>query len=472
MKTIGLMKAMWLCSKYKKLDPEQRTKLQKQRLQQLVAYAKTNSPYFAKLYADVPEDYSLSDLPATNKRDLMEHWNDWVTDSSVTLEQINAFMLDKDNIGRKWQKKYMVMTTSGSTGNPLVMLCDDTVNNVMGAISASRSYARKEDLRAFIRKGGKSMGVFADGGFYLANSSIRARLLTMPWKKRQLGISSALYPTDKIVEQLNRFQPAMLGGYPSNLELLIDEQESGRLHISPVIIMTGGEYLSDSLRKRLSEAFHCYVQTSYACTEGGAVACECTQKHFHINDDWVIVEPVDAEGNPVPDGQLADKYLLTNLYNYTQPMIRYEVTDRIIYHSEPCSCGNPSPWIEVEGRNDDVLIFEKNGMELRVPPLAIYAELKEVHEIRRFQLLKYSENRLELRLEPMPGVSREDAFEKARYALTACLNVYGVEKPDISLSEELPKQHPVSGKFKHVIHCENALFNPEIMITELDKILK
>ena len=104
MKTIGLMKALWLCSKYKKLDLEQRTKLQKQRLQQLVAYAKTYSPYFAKLYADVPEDFSLSDLPATNKRDLMEHWNDWVTDRTVTLEQINGFMEDKDNIGRKWQK--------------------------------------------------------------------------------------------------------------------------------------------------------------------------------------------------------------------------------------------------------------------------------------------------------------------------------------------------------------------------------
>ena len=454
MKKIGLMKALRLCAKYQKLPAAQRQKLQDQRLRQLVAYAKLNSPYYSGLYADVPEDFSLSALPATNKRDLMEHWNDWVTDRTVTLEQINTFMEDKDNIGRKWQKKYMVLTTSGSTGNPLVMLCDDTVNNVMGAISASRSYARKEDLRTFIRKGGKSMGVFADGGFYLANSSIRARLLTIPWKKRQLGISSALYPTEKIVEQLNHFQPAMLGGYPSNLELLIDEQKSGRLHISPVIIMTGGEYLSDSLRKRLADAFHCYVQTSYACTEGGAVACECTQQHFHINDDWVIVEPVDAKGKPVPDGQLADKYLLTNLFNYTQPMIRYEVTDRIVYHSEPCPCGNPSPWIEVEGRNDDVLTLEKNGMELRVPPLAIYAQLKEVHELRRFQLLKYPGNRLELRLEPMPDVSRETAFEKASHALITCLNIYGVEEPEISLSEELPQQHPVSGKFKHVINCE------------------
>ncbi|MGN0773692.1 MAG: phenylacetate--CoA ligase family protein [Candidatus Ventricola sp.] len=454
MKTIGLMKAMQLCSQYQKASPGQRTAIQSRRLQELVAYAKAHSPYYARLYDDVPEQFALSDLPATGKRELMEHWDDWVTDRSVTLQQINGFMRDKDNIGRRWQGKYMVVTTSGSTGNPLVMLCDNTVSNVMAAISASRSYARKEDLSAFIRKGGKSMGVFADGGFYLANSSIRAKLLAMPWKKRQLGLSSALYPTGQIVEQLNRFQPAMLGGYPSNLELLIEEQKSGRLHISPVIVMTGGEHLSEDLRARLSDAFHCYAQTSYACTEGGAVACECTQKHLHINDDWVIVEPVDAGGNPVPEGKLADQYLLTNLYNYTQPVIRYAVTDRIILHREACPCGNPSPWLEIEGRSDDVLSFSEHGQTIRVPPLAIYAKLKEVPWLRRFQLLKYPQKRMELRLEPTEGCGRSEAFDKASAALRALLGAYGITEVRLTLSQELPRQHPVSGKFKHVMNAD------------------
>ena len=277
----------------------------------------------------------------------------------------------------------------------------------------------------------------------------------MPWKKRQLGISSALYPTEKIVEQLNNFQPAMLGGYPSNLELLIDEQNSGRLHISPVIVMTGGEYLSNDLRKRLSDAFHCYAQTSYACTEGGAVACECPHQHLHINDDWVIVEPVDARGNPVPDGVLADKYLLTNLYNFTQPMIRYEVTDRIVLHREACPCGNPSPWMEIEGRNDDVLTFSADGQEIRVPPLAIYARLKETSGLRRFQLLKYPQNCVTLRLEPVEGFCRADAFDAAAAALRELLSAYGVTDVAVSLSEELPKQHPISGKFKHILNVES-----------------
>lgn len=273
MKTIGLMKALALCSQYRNASPERRAAIQEQRLRELVNYARAHSPYYARLYAGVPEDFRLSDLPPVNKRELMGHWDHWVTDPSVTLEQINGFLANKDNIGRKWQGKYMVVTTSGSTGNPLVMLCDNTVNNVMAAVSATRSYARKEDLRAFVRRGGKSMGVFADGGFYLANSSIRARLLRMPWKKRQLGISSALYPTEQIVEQLNRFQ-----------------------------------------------------------------------------------------------------------------------------------------------------------------------------------LLKFPQNRMELRLEPMEGTGKEQAFAEAAKALRALLSVYGVHSFDLSLSEDTPRQHPVSGKFKHVIN--------------------
>lgn len=301
------------------------------------------------------------------------------------------------------------------------------------------------------------MAVFADEGFYLGNSSIRSRLISMPWKKKQMAVSSALYPVPKIVEQLNNFQPDMLGGYPSNLELLIEEAKAGRLHISPVIIMTGGEYLSDDLREKLAETFHCYVQTSYSCTEGGTVACECRNKHFHINDDWIIVEPVDEAGNPVPDGVRSDKIYLTNLYNYTQPYIRYEVTDRVIMHHEPCGCGNPAPWLELEGRTDDVTTFICGGKEKKVAPLSVYAVLKEVHEIRRFQMLVYPENKVLLRLEEKEGVSKEEAFLKARERLETFLKTQDITQVDIQLSEEFPKENQKSGKFKHVMNMKEGV---------------
>lgn len=454
MKKIGILKAMKLCMDYEKMRPEQRTAIREQRLRELVDYARKNSPYYQKQYRNLPESFTLSDLPPTDKTSLMENWNDWVCDRELSLEEVERFMEDTDNIGRKLKKKYLVFTTSGSTGNPLIAVYDRNANNIMGGIAACRSYARKEDLSAFMKRGGKSIGVFADGGFYLGNSSIRSRLRSMPWKKKQLAVSSALYPMEQIVEQLNAFQPDMLGGYPSHLELLIDEAKEGRLQIAPVIIMTGGEYLSDKLREDLRETFHCYVQTSYSCTEGGTVACECRERHFHINDDWLIVEPVDINGNPVPDGVLSDKLYLTNLYNFTQPYIRYEVTDRVIMHREGCGCGNPSPWLELEGRTDDVVTFTQEGKQVRIAPLVLYAVLKEVHSLRRFQMLVHPGNRVELRLEVKEGIPEEKAFEEAKEKLEAYLATQNVRDVSVCMSQDSPRQHPESGKFKHIIHVQ------------------
>ncbi len=455
MKNTGIFKAMKLCMDYEKMSEDKKQEIRRKRLEDIVKHAKKNSLYYKNLYKDVSENFKLEDLPPTDKKTLMEHWDEWVCDRELKMEEVEKFMQDTNNIGRKLKKKYLIFTTSGSTGNPLVSVYDKNANNIMGGICACRSYARKEDLKVFMKRGGKSIGVFADEGFYLGNSSIRSRLRSMPWKKKQLAVSSALYPIEKIVRQLNEFQPDMLGGYPSNLELLIEEVKEGRLQISPVIIMTGGEYLSEELRKKLAETFRCYVQTSYSCTEGGTVACECRKQHFHINEDWLIVEAVDKDGNPVEDGVQSDKIYLTNLYNYTQPYIRYEVTDRVIMHHEPCGCGKTSPWIELEGRTDDVTAFMTDGNEIKVAPLSFYAILKEVHDIRRFQLLVYPGNKMELRMEEKTDAGRKKVFENAKERLENFLATQGITEVTITLSDDLPMQNPNSGKFKHVINMQN-----------------
>lgn len=452
MKKIGLIKGMRLCAKYQKLSETEKSQVRHKRLHEMVDYARTHSPYYNQLYKDLEEDYTLSDLPPVNKSELMAHFDEWLTDRKVKLEDIRVFMENLDNIGRKFKGEYLVFTTSGSTGNPLVSLCDRTTNNMMGAMNAGRTFARKSDLKAFFRRRGKTIGVFATGGFYLGNSSVRARLLSMPWKKKQIAVTSALLPVKQIVEELNSFQPAMLGGYPTVLESLIEEQLSGRLHIKPVFIMTGGEYLSNALRERLSEVFKCYVQTSYSCTEGGTIACECTEQHFHINEDWVIVEPVDKNNQPVEDGVLSDKILMTNLFNYTQPFIRYEITDRVRMHHEKCKCGNPMPWLTLEGRMDDVAIFVEEGQIIKIPPLALYATLKEIHGIQRFQLVIHEGNQIELRLIPVENVNINEVFDKAVQVLKDFLATHGVKTVTCILSDEYPKQHPKSGKFKHIIN--------------------
>lgn len=446
MKPIGILKAILLTSSYKKKSAAEKASLLEARLQRLVNYTKANSPYFRTLYADIGDNFTLSDLPITNKISMMDHFDEWITDLSIHLSDLMEFMENQDNIGRPFHDRYQVFTTSGSTGNPAVVLYDKTAQNVMAAVGLLRSYARREDMMAFIKRGGKSVGVYATGGFYLGNSTIRSKQLQNPRKKNQVRIASILNPMPAIVDELNSFQPAMLGGYPTALALLAEEQKRGDLHIAPVVVMAGGEYFSNDVRALLKDAFGCHVQSGYSCTEGGMVGCECIHQHYHLNDDWIIMEPVDKDNKPVPNGTRADKWLLTNLSNFTQPFIRYEITDRIILHDKGCLCGNPSPWVEVEGRTDDILSFQGEHGVVRVVPLALYALLKEVHEIRRFQLILHDGNRVELRI---LAEDRTVAFEKAQRTLSEYLSKSQV-RADIYLSESLPQPNPKSGKFKHV----------------------
>lgn len=444
MKKTGLLKALALTRRADKMTDTERRALQRRRLRELVSYARANSPYFARLYQGIDDGADLSAFPAVNKSELMSHLDEWLTDRNITTEKINRFMSDISNVGRKIDGKYLVYTTSGSTGNPCIMLYDDTAINVSSAIGVLRSFADKQYMRAFMKSGGKTIALFADNGFYLGCGSVRYNLRRMPWKKNKMKTCDIRKQTSEIVNTLNDFKPSMIGCYPTAMELLACEQESGRLHIHPAVIMTGGEKLTDDVREHLSEVFDCYVQTNYSCTEGGTMACECTQKHFHINDDWVILEAVDENNMPVPFGTQSAKVLLTNLANRICPIIRFEITDRIVLHNEPCACGNPRPWLTLEGRTDDILTFD-NGV--KIAPLALYAILKEVHGIERFQLIQHGENRLELRLK---AESKENKFAEAKQALEAYLKQSEVSA-EIYLTDDLPEANPISGKYKHII---------------------
>ena len=418
---------------------EKTAAVQKKRLASLVKYAGENSPFYRELYAGIGEDFSLTDLPPVSKPELMAHFDEVLTDRGVTMARVDEFTQDPDNIGRMIDGKYLVFKTSGSTGNPAVVLYDKENIDVSSAVAAFRTFARKEDLRKFMKHGKKTAGVFADHGFYLACGMSRYLQLKMPRRKTKITVDVNA-PETEIVRQLNDFQPAMLSGYPSNLALLADLDE---LKIRPDVVITGGELLTDDIRRKLERKFGCYVQTHYSCTEGGEIACECEERHLHVNEDWVIAEPVDSENHPVPCGVMSDKVLITNLANRIQPFIRYELTDRVIVHDEKCPCGRTTRWLEIEGRTDDILEF---GAGVRIAPMSLYKVLEEVKEIRRFQLIQRAPDRAELRL---IADDPEAAFAKARHDLQEFFGSKGLTV-EITLSDEAPQPDKVSGKFKHI----------------------
>lgn len=356
------------------------------------------------------------------------------------MKKIEAFTNNIENVGHMIDGKYLIFKTSGSTGNPATILYDKQNIDVASAVAAFRTFARKEDFKAFMKNGKRTAGVFANYGFYLACGMSKYLQLQMPKKKNKITVDVNA-PEEQIIKELNDFAPSMLSGYPSNLALLSSFKE---LKIKPDVVITGGELLTDEIRKKLEDRFHCYVQTHYSCTEAGEVACECSEKHLHINEDWVIVEPVDKHNHPVGYGVRSDKALITNLSNYIQPFIRYEVTDRMIAHNEKCKCGKKSCWLKIEGRTDDILEFEHG---IFIAPMSFYKILEEIKEIDRFQLVQRSKETLALRL---AADNKEMAFQKAGKQIQEFLRSKGLTNIEVYLSDELPQANKTSGKYNHI----------------------
>src|SRR6266496_932266 len=77
------------------------------RFTQLVAFARSHSPYYRALYQDLPATVDNPRLlPVTNKKELMARFDDWVTDRDVTIEQVRAFVNTPKLIGERYLSKY------------------------------------------------------------------------------------------------------------------------------------------------------------------------------------------------------------------------------------------------------------------------------------------------------------------------------------------------------------------------------
>jgi hypothetical protein len=108
---------------------------------------------------------------------------------------------------------------------------------------------------------------------------------------------------------------------------------------------------------------------------------------MHLNSDWLVLESVDAHHHPLPSGAIGHTTLLTNLANRVQPLIRYDLGDRVRFAARPCACGSSLPVIEVEGRVDDMLVLENDrGQPVSLLPLALTTVLEEDAGVFDFQL--------------------------------------------------------------------------------------
>ncbi|GHP00998.1 coenzyme F390 synthetase [Reticulibacter mediterranei] len=426
---------------------------QRTRLAEIVAYARANSPYYRKLYQDLPErieDPAL--LPVTSKKILMPHFDDWVTDREVSIEQVSEFVDNPDLIGERFLGKYLVATTSGTSGRRGIFLHDEWTNAVQYALSPREAaQLGASDLIGLLANGARMALVIATSGHFLgAAGSTRASKDSVLYRK--MGrFFSVRTPLPELVAQLNQFRPAILFGYASQIVLLTREQEAGRLHINPVLVQAGAEALPASEYDRVARAFHAKVSTAYAATECSFMCSCCEHGWYHVNSDWVVFEPVDADYRPVPSGTQSHTVLVSNLANRVQPILRYDLGDSIFQRPDPCPCGNPLPAIRVQGRVADVLTFPtKGGEQVSIAPLVFGSLIDGLSGIELFQIVQTTPTSLRLRLRFATGADPDQVWQQVRTEVTRLLTEYRVGYITLERAEEPPQQSP-GGKYRSVI---------------------
>jgi phenylacetate-coenzyme A ligase PaaK-like adenylate-forming protein len=173
----------------------------------------------------------------------------------------------------------------------------------------------------------------------------------------------AAAPLPGIVDRLNAVQPEVLVGYASMIKALAGEQLAARLRIGPRAVNSASEVLTPAARAVATRAWGVPPFDVYAATETGGIAAECNHHvGMHLFEDLVVVEVVDDDYRPVPDGQTGARLLTTVLSSRTLPLIRYELTDRVRLSPQRCPCGRPFRLVAgIEGRTDDVLTLPAVG---------------------------------------------------------------------------------------------------------------
>lgn len=444
---------------------------QQARLQALVSSARIHSHYYAERYREVPEPCTnIRQLPVMTKAEMMSHFDEWVTDPEVSRPGIEAFIADPALIGHDYLDRYVVCTTSGSTGTPAILVHDHralVIYNVLGYIRSLPVFiSTLRNLVVLVRGKGHLASVFVTGGHFLGNTMMARRARTTRWRARTQRLFSALTPTAELIRQLNAFQPVMLGGYPSALEVLAKEQQAGRLHIHPVVINAAGETLTDAVRGQIAASFGCTVGNYYGSSEAVGLTFECRYHQLHVNSDWYLLEPVDEENRPVPPGELSSAVLLTNLANRVQPFIRYKMGDRVTISPEPCPCGSPFPVIRVIGRTDEILAFPTpKGGVVQILPLAIVSVAEETAGVYSCQLIQTEPRTLTVRLAVKDLGEEQVVWEALRARLTAYLVEQEAAGVTIERAPEPPQLHPVSGKFQQV-RSEITQHQPATMFNE------
>lgn len=440
------------------LTPEKIKVKQERRLRELLAYAAEHSPYYRRRLAGLDlARCALSDLPTLSKSEMMANYDELVTDPRLKKADLGRFVDDTGNLGKLYLGRYGVSHTSGSQGQPALIVQDEHALRLIFAVQFARATKLK---RRFLPHLGRLLNparmavMTVKPGFYPSAAAFAyfPKYLTPFFKVLRLSYSD---PMEQNVRKLERFRPEYITGYASALEALGREEAEGRMRLRELgnldQITNVAEPLSDAAGEWLERIFDARVADEYAMGECMILSSGCIAgRGAHVNADLAILEVVDENNQPVPPGTEGSKVLVTNLYNRVQPIIRYEVDDRVTMSAAPCPCGSPLPHIaKISGRTKDQLWIEDGGTRREVPYYVFLIPLHHVLDLAEHQIVQAGPRKFIVRVVPLRGKSL--SADKIRDLMMEHIREEGLESKidvEIEIVPDIPRGP--SGKIARV----------------------
>jgi phenylacetate-coenzyme A ligase PaaK-like adenylate-forming protein len=400
---------------------------QRHALQALIRHAAERSPYYRELLPVSARsgELRLEELPTLTKATLMREWDRIVTDPELRFADAWRHVEDEGAAADLHLGRYRILATGGSTRERGIFVYGGA------EFEACMAGCLRALATVGISAGTRLASIGSPSAAHLSNQMfafLRAGRIDAP----RLTVTTALRG---LVSALNSYEPDAVMSYPTILRELAEEQAAGRLGISPRIVISSSEVLSEETRRRVEGVWGVPVHNGYATTEAAVIASECRERcGLHVWEDTLILEVVDEQNRQVQPGAPGHKVLLTNLWNRVQPLIRYELADAVTLADGPNPTGRPFARIaEIQGRTADILrLPATSGGTVSLHPMHLHMAFMGIAEVRQYQLHPGADQ-LRVTLVIEPQASRDVIETRVQAALLEALRKAGAAEPRISI---------------------------------------
>ena len=352
----------------------------------LVSHAACRSPYYARIIREqgiVPARAQPEDFPVLTKADLIEHFDEIVTEPELTRQRIEQFLATSRDPRDLMDGRYVIVHSSGTSGQ--LTVCAYTLREwTQGWVSLFHALPFLGPLPR------RTAFVGATNGHFASVSLVSTAHWLTIGRLHRTRLFDINRPWQEIIDGLNECQPHNLSCYGSILGELATEQEQGNLRIQPQHILCGGDPLLARDRERAERVFGVPVFVVYATTETMLVGLSEPRSDglLLLEDDlWIEVEQ--------------DRLLVTSLRNRLMPLIRYVLSDSVVLSPREDFPQYPG-FRRIETlagrREDNLVLVNEQGVQDFIHPLLLVEFY--VPGIDRFQVHRTSLTSLVFRVKP------------------------------------------------------------------------